>query len=198
VGALRIPAGEQFELGADVLCQTASPLGRRRTPSTTAGTLLTAIIAENVDRSGFDVIEEAKAVEQLVGEYGNLGDAAEHLRKSKPWVSQRRALLKLAPELQEKLRDGDLAIREARALACVPQAEQVRRWRAAADKRDSEDAGSKPAPAGDPADAAKTRLVTRALRKFDGEPTALALALRDYLGESGTRALASGLRKLLK
>jgi len=95
------------------------------------GTLLTAVIAENVDRSGFDVIEEAKAVEQLVGEYGSADAAAAHLRKSKAWVSQRRALLSLAPEIQEATRKGDLAIREARSLARVPMEQQVARWTAA-------------------------------------------------------------------
>ena len=97
-------------------------------------TLLTAVIAENVDRSGFDVIEEAKAVESLVGEYGSADAAAEHLRKSKTWVSHRRALLKLAPDLQEATRRGDLAIREARSLARVPLEQQVARWNAARDR----------------------------------------------------------------
>jgi ParB family transcriptional regulator, chromosome partitioning protein len=89
-------------------------------------TLLTAVISENVDRSGFDVIEEAKAVERLVGEYGSADAAAEHLRKSKTWVSHRRALLKLAPDLQEATRRGDLAIRshsrspDGRPLAAGP------------------------------------------------------------------------------
>ena len=95
------------------------------------GTLLTAVIAENVDRAGFDVIEEAKAVERLVAEYGSADGAAEHLHKSKTWVSQRRALLKLAPEIQEATRRGDLAIREARSLALVPAEQQVLRWNAA-------------------------------------------------------------------
>ena len=42
------------------------------------------------------------------------------------------------------------------------------------------------------------RSVTRALRKFDTEPNALAVALRDHLGETGARTLVSHLRKLLK
>ena len=97
-------------------------------------TLLTAVISENVDRSGFDVIEEAKAVESLVEEYGSADAAADHLRKSKTWVSHRRALLKLAPDLQEATRRGDLAIREARSLARVPLEQQVARWSAARDR----------------------------------------------------------------
>lgn len=168
-------------------------------------TLLTAVISENVDRSGFDVIEEAKAVEKLVGEYGSADAAAEHLRKSKTWVSHRRALLKLAPDLQEATRRGDLAIREARALAQVPHAQQVARWNAARERRDDggnirDAAGerrSEPMAKDGPA-TPPLRAVTRAVRKFDTDPTALAVALRDQLGDNGAKTLVSQLRKLLK
>ncbi|MCH9737043.1 MAG: ParB N-terminal domain-containing protein [Actinomycetia bacterium] len=173
------------------------------------GTLLSAIIAENVDRSGFDVIEEAKAVERLVGEYGSADAAAKHLLKSKGWVSQRRALLKLAPALQEATRRGDLAIREARALARVPLERQVSRWTIqqedaeAADKT-GEGADNPVGESGGQADsrqgsaAPHTRQVTRALRKFDADPSGLAIALHAQLGDTGARTLVSQIRKLLK
>ena len=161
------------------------------------------MIAENVDRSGFDVIEEAKAVERLVDLYGSADLAAEHLRKSKTWVSQRRALLSLAPDLQEATRRGDLAIREARTLARVPLEQQVARWNAAGrgGGRGSGD-GSSQQGSGDRSPgrdgAHSLRSVTKALRKFEDEPHTLAVALRDELGESGTRTLVNQLRKLLK
>jgi len=168
-------------------------------------TLLTAVISENVDRSGFDVIEEAKAVESLVGEYGSADAAADHLRKSKTWVSHRRALLKLAPDLQEATRRGDLAIREARSLARVPFEQQVARWNAARDRnRPRDDANREPGEGSadsttrDESAAPAGRAVTRALRKFDTEPNALAVVLCEQLGESGARTLVSHLRKLLK
>lgn len=169
-------------------------------------TLLTAIIAENVDRSGFDVIEEAKAVESLVGEYGSADAAAEHLRKSKTWVSHRRALLKLAPELQEATRRGDLAIREARCLARVPLEQQVLRWTAASDRRNDRDTDESEPPEG-PISPQKnseviapqgSRSVARALKKFDADPNALAVVLRELLGEVGAKTLISHMRKLLK
>jgi ParB family chromosome partitioning protein len=171
-------------------------------------TMLTAVIAENVDRSGFDVIEEARAVESLVGEYGSADAAADHLHKSKTWVSQRRALLKLAPELQEATRRGELAIREARDLARVPLEEQVARWKNS--RSDGGDAGSStgeasngqtPSGAEDrqgEASAAQTRAVSRALRRFDTDPHALAVALHGQLGDTGSRTLVSQLRKLVK
>lgn len=166
-------------------------------------TLLTAIIAENVDRAGFDVIEEAKAVENLVTEYGSADAAADHLRKSKTWVSHRRALLKLAPELQEATRRGDLAIRDARTLARVPREQQVARWNKQNEsdgepKTDAGQGSGVPTPAGDQHGVATLRAVTRAIRKFDTEPNALAVALRDQLGDAGAKLLASQLRKLAK
>jgi len=163
-------------------------------------TLLTAVIAENVDRSGFDVIEEAKAVQSLVELYGSADLAAKHLRKSKGWVSQRRALLDLKPELQEALRRGDLAIREARSLARVPLEQQVARWNAAQGPKPERDTdrGSGGPTSGSARPPHSLRSVTKALRKFDTEPHTLALALLDELGETGIKTLASQLRKLTK
>lgn len=165
-------------------------------------TLLTAAIAENVDRAGFDVIEEARAVESLVRELQSADAAAAKLNKSKTWVSHRRALLKLAPELLEATRRGDLAIREARSLARVPLEEQVARWNAACDRRSGSDGGlgeGKPAkPRGDErGETNGTRLVTRALKRFDSEPGELASALHSHLGEDGARALVDCLHRLL-
>lgn len=165
-------------------------------------TLLAAAIAENVDRSGFDVIEEAKAVDSLVQELGSADAAAAQLRKSKTWVSQRRALLKLAPALQEATRRGDLAIREARTLAQVPLEEQVARWNAARERGDAEKPTS-PGEGGPPNPprrdgAPGVRLVTRALRRFDHEPDALAGALHEHLGPAGAQELVARLRKLMQ
>ena len=163
-------------------------------------TLKAAVISENVDRKGFDVIEEARAVEDLVEDLGSADLAAKYLSKSKGWVSQRRALLQLVPDLQEALRQGDLAIREARSLARVPLEQQVARWNAARDPKPERDADQgSGAPASGSASAPHSlRSVTKALRKFDSEPHSLALALLDELGEAGVKTLASQLRKLTK
>lgn len=171
------------------------------------GTLKGAIISENVDRSGFDVIEEAKAVAELVEELGRADLAAVQLKKSKTWVSHRLALLKLAPELQEATRRGDLAIREARSLAQVPLAQQVAKWNAVRNRdtdADKSDAGREPGEGSDNSDvgreqsAVPMRALTRAVRNFNTEPNALALAIHGQLGETGTRTLLTHLRKLLK
>ncbi len=147
-------------------------------------TLISAAIAENVDRQDFDVIEEAKAVQVLVEECGQATLAAQRLQKTKGWVSQRLALLKLAPELQAALRRGELAIREARSLARVPLEEQVKRWQSLMDRQPKEP----PAPAADRRQP-PARTITSALKKFGTEPNLLATALREQLGKEGVATL---------
>ncbi|MBC2592343.1 ParB/RepB/Spo0J family partition protein [Rhodococcus aetherivorans] len=156
-------------------------------------TLLAAAVTENIGRRDFDVIEEAKAVELLVTECGRADAAAARLGKTEGWVSQRRALLKLAPELQTALRRGELAVRHARSLARVPLEQQVDFWQAQQNKTTGkEDAGDVDPPRNPHprADAAK---VVRAFRRLDADPPTLADALRDYLDEDGLRALIDAL-----
>ena len=73
----------------------------------------------------------------------------------------------------------------ARTLARVPLEEQVRRWREAQERDRDKD------PTGRPGDRrpSPSRAITAALTKFDTEPTLLATALRDQLGESGVATL---------
>ena len=153
-------------------------------------TLISASIAENVDRQDFDVIEEAKAVESLVKECGSAADAANRLRKTEAWVSQRRKLLSLAPELQRALRQGELAIREARSLARVPLEQQVARWRAAQDKKNDERqdngaTGKRP--------PSPSRVIATALSEFGSKPQLLADLLRTHLGPEGVKTLLAAL-----
>jgi ParB family chromosome partitioning protein len=150
-------------------------------------TLISASIAENVDRQDFDVIEEAKAVESLVQECASAVDAANRLRKTQGWVSQRRALLSLAPELQTALRRGELAIREARSLARVPLEEQVVRWQAAQDKK--KDDGGERSGAPDKRSPSPSRIIASALSEFHAKPQLLADALRTHLGPDGVKTL---------
>ncbi|MFI9331924.1 ParB/RepB/Spo0J family partition protein [Kitasatospora sp. NPDC052868] len=84
--------------------------------------LLRAALDENMSRKDFDPIEEARGVMLLVAEYPTAKDAAEGEGWSGPWISQRKNLLKLHPDLQElvrsKARGGEgIAIRHARAVA---------------------------------------------------------------------------------
>jgi ParB family chromosome partitioning protein len=138
-------------------------------------TLISASIAENVDRQDFDVIEEAKAVASLVQECGSAVDAANRLRKT---------------ELQTALRRGELAIREARHLARVPLEQQVARWQAALDKKnDGADNNGKP----NKRPPSPSRVIASALSEFDTKPHLLADALRSHLGPDGIKTLLAAL-----
>ena len=155
-------------------------------------TLITNAIRENIDRLGLDVIEEAKAVDELAIETGSGKAAADQLGKTEGWVSQRRALLQLHPELQQKLRDGELAIREARALATVPLKFQVDKWLAHRDQS----ATPKPKKKNPNKPQWKTqRAVTAALGTFHQQPDELAGALRTALGDDGIDLLIAELTK---
>lgn len=140
-------------------------------------TLLWASIMENLERRNLDVIEEATAVEQLVSETGSASAAAKLLNRTNGWVSQRRALLELTPELREKVRAGELAIREARSLARVPAAEQVTAWlNSEAAKREP---GEQKRPTGHNNSQHTTQAVSRALRRLKVQPANLAAAVAE-------------------
>ncbi|WP_042376561.1 ParB/RepB/Spo0J family partition protein [Gordonia alkanivorans] len=154
-------------------------------------TILWAAIVENLDRRDFDVIEEARAVKQLVDTAGSATKVAERLGKSKGWISQRVALLSLAPELQQKLRDGELAIRDARSLAQVPRADQVAKWRALNRK---EGEGSAPKPEKKPP-AQDREVVRRALKRTAANPKSLAGAVVAEWSPGDIRSLIAALQK---
>ncbi|MDV6309990.1 ParB/RepB/Spo0J family partition protein [Gordonia amicalis] len=157
-------------------------------------TLLWAAIAENLERQDFDVIEEAHAVEAMVAELGSAKAAAERLNRTEGWVSQRRTLLQLDPELQAKLRSGELAVRHARTLAKVPMEEQVAAWQAANEKREKTteqgEGGSKQARTPEHSSAA----MKRALKRFKAEPRTVAIAIREVWPPEDIDALIEQLR----
>ncbi|WP_097865849.1 ParB/RepB/Spo0J family partition protein [Streptomyces sp. rh34] len=79
-------------------------------------TFLDAVVSENIDRQNFDAIEEANAVEVLVEAFGTARAVAEHYERVDGWVSQRRILLRLAPEAQELVRRQSMPLDAARKL----------------------------------------------------------------------------------
>lgn len=162
--------------------------------------LATAAIAENIERRDFDVLEEARAVRSLVEMCGSGVAAGEQLSRTKGWVSQRLALLKLSGEMQDLLRAGTLPIREARRLASLPADEQLAAWereqaQAAADRftavnQSTDDDGGggaaeqpEAAPDGDesPKPRRKNSAAAAAVRKLGSDPETLAEALRSNL-----------------
>ncbi|MEU5436420.1 ParB/RepB/Spo0J family partition protein [Streptomyces sp. NPDC020719] len=81
------------------------------------------LLAENLEREDFDVIERARGVQQLVTvcaeerEHGAKSRAAKRLRKSPAWVTQQLMLLELPVAIQTLLSSGDLPERDGRFLA---------------------------------------------------------------------------------
>lgn len=158
--------------------------------STSAEVIRTAVI-ENIGRRDLDVIEEARAVQLLVEETGKSADAAALLGKTKGWVSQRLALLKLDPQIQQSLRAGEYAVREARALANVPREAQVKAWRAALDKKQDPNPTESKQDRGVPSVDTITKSVTKC---YAAGPKAFAEAARAALDESELRALVAALQ----
>lgn len=158
-------------------------------------TFRAAALRENVERENLDVIEEAKAVDRLIDDAGSAMKAAEELGKTAAWVSQRRALLKLTPELQQKLRAGELAIRVARNLAQVPMEQQVARWQTQLAKQHSpvDDSTKHEPKTSSPVGISQ---IAKAFKRWDAKPGTLASALVAHLDNSEMNELISQLRQL--
>ncbi|MEV7937781.1 ParB N-terminal domain-containing protein [Kitasatospora sp. NPDC088264] len=87
-------------------------------------TLLRAALDENMARKDFDPIEEANAVLLIVAQYATAKEAAESEGWSQSWISHRKNLLKLHPELQRQVRakargEEGISINVARRLGSV-------------------------------------------------------------------------------
>jgi ParB family chromosome partitioning protein len=165
---------------------------------------VSATAAENIDREDYDPIEEARAVQLLVGEAGSGAAAAKELTRTPAWVTQRLNLLKLVPEVQDAVRSGEVPLRDVRDLHRLPAAEQVSTltaWRKlaakpaaltavnAADKGGSS-ATSKPS-------QSRTSPHAATVRRLGGTPPKLADALASVLTTDQLRDLVDLLSKRL-
>lgn len=106
--------------------------------ATSRADVLDAVLSENIDRKNFNPIEEALAVHAMVKECGTSAAVAEKFRRTPGWVSQRLALLKLAPEVQVLVRSGQIPVRDARGLAGHPADEQLPAWQRIVSERAEE------------------------------------------------------------
>ncbi|MFK0050002.1 ParB/RepB/Spo0J family partition protein [Streptomyces sp. NPDC090741] len=89
-----------------------------------ADTLLETALTAAVQHENLDPLDEAKALERLVHVHGSQRAVARALGKSSPWVTQRIALLKLTPELQEAVEDRSLPVEIARNVGQLPAQQQ--------------------------------------------------------------------------
>lgn len=193
-GNRRLAAAREFgRPGLDVVIRDSLAVSE--------ASIMTAAVLENLAREDLDVIEEANAVELLVKSLPSAAAAAKMLGRTPGWVSQRRALLELSPEMQEKLRAGELGIREARSLVKVPVEEQVEAWLAEQERKDlpPEDPASETKP--DPKDQddqdsdaeelTPVDKIVKALKAQKADPETAVAALEEWFDPADLTILKS-------
>lgn len=85
-------------------------------------------LVENLQRRDLDFIEEAEGISQLIRLFGmNQEEAARRLGKSQSAVANKLRLLKLPPDILDRLRDEELTERHGRALLRLSSPEKQRR-----------------------------------------------------------------------
>lgn len=171
--------------------------------ATSASTILEAAITENIARKNFDVMEEARAVDLLANELSSAAEAARRLKRTEGWVSQRRVLLRLHPDLQAVLVSGAMPVRVARELALLPVDAQTNAWRAGSARALDVKPDGEPAREAEPATTSSSgnpprrgrprltnhEVLARAVRRAGADAETLADVLLDLLGEEGVATL---------
>ena len=117
--------------GADILARVV--------PAEDLGRLHRMAVVENIERESLGPVEEARALQGLVEEYGwSQRELARHLGKSQSYVAQRLSLLGLSEVAQEAVSTRVLSASHGRAIARVPEALQpvVTKWATAEVGRD--------------------------------------------------------------
>lgn len=89
-----------------------------------ADALLENALVAAVHNHDLEPIDQAKALQTLVTKYGSQRRVAKALNKSSGWVTQRMALLKLTPELQQAVEEKTLPVEVARQVGQLPQQQQ--------------------------------------------------------------------------
>ncbi|MER5563876.1 ParB/RepB/Spo0J family partition protein [Streptomyces sp. NPDC002506] len=87
-------------------------------------TLLETALIAAVQHEDLDPLDEAKALQRLIEVHGSQRAVARALGKSSGWVTQRMALLKLTPELQQAVEDKTLPVEVARSVGKLPAQQQ--------------------------------------------------------------------------
>jgi len=84
------------------------------------------VLVDNLHHEDLTPIEQAKGIHSLMEEEGHTQqDVAKAMGKSQQWVSDRLALMKLAPEAQEAVTERAVEVTVAQKLAQLPEDVQV-------------------------------------------------------------------------
>ncbi|WP_406164053.1 ParB/RepB/Spo0J family partition protein [Streptomyces sp. NBC_00882] len=89
---------------------------------TTPEEVLESALVANIHRQNLSELDEARALQRLLAIHGSQRALAKRLHRSQGWVSQRLALLNLAPELQARI--GEEPIDLLRAVGNKPADQQ--------------------------------------------------------------------------
>jgi ParB family transcriptional regulator, chromosome partitioning protein len=117
-----IIAGERRWRAAQIAGLKTIPAVIRRVPDDAA---IAMALIENIQREDLNPLEEARALERLIAEFGvTHQQAADAVGRSRAAVSNLLRLLELAPEVAEMLEKRQLEMGHARALLGVPQRRQ--------------------------------------------------------------------------
>lgn len=82
-------------------------------------------LIENIQRADLDVIEEAEAYRLLAERFGlSQDDIGAQVGKSRPAITNALRLLRLPPEVLDRLRDGQLSAGQARPLLALGDADK--------------------------------------------------------------------------
>ncbi len=85
-------------------------------------------LIENLQRKDLDFIEEATGISRLIRMFGmSQEEAARRIGRSQSAVANKLRLLKLPPDVLEKLRSNELTERHGRALLRIPEPEEQRK-----------------------------------------------------------------------
>jgi ParB family chromosome partitioning protein len=117
-----IIAGERRWRAAQIAGLTTIPAIIRRVPDEAA---IAMALIENIQREDLNPLEEARALERLIAEFGvTHQQAADAVGRSRAAVSNLLRLLELAPEVAELLEKRSLEMGHARALLPLVQRRQ--------------------------------------------------------------------------
>jgi ParB family transcriptional regulator, chromosome partitioning protein len=100
-----------------------------------ADTLLETALTTAVQHEDLEPLDEARALQRLVGVHGSQRAVARSLGKSSGWVTQRLALLNLTPELKQAVADKTVPLDVARTVGQLPEQQQQRAVEQALEQR---------------------------------------------------------------
>lgn len=143
-------------------------------------------LSENVNRRELNILQEAKAIQNLVMAGLTQADIADHIHQSRGWVQVRCYLLQLPVEIQEEAAAGRLNYQQIRDLYTL--GDKVKQYEAVKLIKDAKERGEKV-----PKRIAKSQnrntLVKK--RRERNEVFAMMEHIQDHIGNNfGTRCLS--------